>query len=398
MKKFSLKALGAILLGFVLAVSTLVAPANAAATAAWNGTAPTFTTGPSPAMNINFTAASAAQFRQVAISVRNAAGTAVPTGVTIDASSVNCKLVSLTGSNVTNANFCNRFDASQGSAGPRFGYSVQVGSTGSFNLQVQSGVFGGLSNGSYSLWVGTTDDFTLREFALIPFTVGPVSSTVTFDGNGSTSGATAAQTSAVSAALTSNGFSKTGYTFSGWNTAANGSGTAYANGATYSFSSSTTLFAQWTANGGGGGGSTPSASLSLSATQGQLVAGSSVAIVASGLQPTAPYTVVVRSTPQTIGTGNAVNGAVNTSVTLPAGLSAGWHSLTFSSTASDGSAMSSVLYFEVSSTGTLLATSSTIPAALANTGFDSAYYLAGGLALAVVGGGLMLIARRKASQ
>lgn len=151
-------------------------------------------------------------------------------------------------------------------------------------------------------------------------------------------------------------------------------------------------------SGGGGGGSAPSASLSLAVTQGQLVAGSSVGIVASGLQPTAPYTVVVRSTPQTIGTGNAVNGAVNTSVTLPSGLGAGWHSLTFNSTAVDGSAVTSVLYFEVSASGTLLATSSTEPAALANTGFDGVPYLAGGLSLAVVGGSLMLIARRRALQ
>ena len=33
--------------------------------------------------------------------------------------------------------------------------------------------------------------------------------------------------------LTANGFRRTGYVFSGWNTAANGTGTAYADGATY---------------------------------------------------------------------------------------------------------------------------------------------------------------------
>ena len=139
----------------------------------------------------------------------------------------------------------------------------------------------------------------------------------------------------------------------------------------------------------------PSASITLGAAQGQLVAGSSVAIVASGLQATAPYTVVVRSTPQTIGTGNAVSGAVNTSVTLPSNLGAGWHTLTFSSTASDGSPMTSVLYFEVSSTGTLLATSSTKPAALANTGFDAVPFIASGVALMILGAGVMLVARRK---
>lgn len=74
----------------------------------------------------------------------------------------------------------------------------------------------------------------------------PTSYTVTFDANGGT-GTTAAQTASASGALTANGFSKAGYTFAGWNTAANGTGVAYADGASYPFSSSTTLFAQWTA-------------------------------------------------------------------------------------------------------------------------------------------------------
>jgi uncharacterized repeat protein (TIGR02543 family) len=46
-------------------------------------------------------------------------------------------------------------------------------------------------------------------------------------------------------ALTANAFTRTGYTFSGWNTAANGTGTAYADGATYPFTASATLYAQW---------------------------------------------------------------------------------------------------------------------------------------------------------
>ena len=49
----------------------------------------------------------------------------------------------------------------------------------------------------------------------------------------------------VATALTPNGFTKTGYNFAGWNTAANGSGTAYANSATYAFSADVTLYAQW---------------------------------------------------------------------------------------------------------------------------------------------------------
>jgi uncharacterized repeat protein (TIGR02543 family) len=40
-------------------------------------------------------------------------------------------------------------------------------------------------------------------------------------------------------------FSNPGYTFTGWNTEANGSGTPYADGAPYSFEESTPLYAQW---------------------------------------------------------------------------------------------------------------------------------------------------------
>jgi uncharacterized repeat protein (TIGR02543 family) len=57
----------------------------------------------------------------------------------------------------------------------------------------------------------------------------------------------APETRSVPAALTANAFTRTGYSFAGWNTAANGSGTAYADAASYSFSASVTLYAQWTA-------------------------------------------------------------------------------------------------------------------------------------------------------
>lgn len=70
--------------------------------------------------------------------------------------------------------------------------------------------------------------------------------TVTFDTNGG-SGQLADQTSSVSAALSANTFTRSGYTMTGWNTAADGSGTAYADGATFSFTTDLTLYAQWSA-------------------------------------------------------------------------------------------------------------------------------------------------------
>lgn len=78
--------------------------------------------------------------------------------------------------------------------------------------------------------------------------VAQASNSVTFDSNTATSGSTASQTASASTTLNSNGFTKDGYTFIGWNTAANGSGTSYSSGYTYSFASGLTLYAQWSRN------------------------------------------------------------------------------------------------------------------------------------------------------
>jgi uncharacterized repeat protein (TIGR02543 family) len=75
--------------------------------------------------------------------------------------------------------------------------------------------------------------------------------TVTFDSNGG-SGTMTNQSIAFNAAanLTVNSFTRTGYSFTGWNTAADGSGISYADGASYTMSTAAgvTLFATWTAN------------------------------------------------------------------------------------------------------------------------------------------------------
>ena len=68
---------------------------------------------------------------------------------------------------------------------------------------------------------------------------------VTFDANGG-SGSMSPETEKAFAALTLNRFKRHGFTFDRWNTAANGSGSNYANGAAYHFNASTILFAQWT--------------------------------------------------------------------------------------------------------------------------------------------------------
>ena len=78
----------------------------------------------------------------------------------------------------------------------------------------------------------------------------PNNYTVTFNVNGGT-GSMSNQTIANNASsnLTTNAFIRTGYTFAGWNTLTNGTGTSYANGTSYTMGgANVTLYAQWTLN------------------------------------------------------------------------------------------------------------------------------------------------------
>jgi Listeria-Bacteroides repeat domain (List_Bact_rpt) len=70
--------------------------------------------------------------------------------------------------------------------------------------------------------------------------------TVTFNANGG-SGSMTAQVGNGPTNLDTNTFTYTGFTFNGWNTAADGSGTAYADGAAFPFTANATLYAQWVA-------------------------------------------------------------------------------------------------------------------------------------------------------
>ena len=71
---------------------------------------------------------------------------------------------------------------------------------------------------------------------------------VSFNANGG-SGAMGAEsyTTGVAKALTANAFTFTGHTFTGWNTAANGSGTAYTDGQIIAVNGAISLYAQWIA-------------------------------------------------------------------------------------------------------------------------------------------------------
>ena len=73
--------------------------------------------------------------------------------------------------------------------------------------------------------------------------------TVTYDNNGGTGSQTDSSSpynyNSTVTVLGVGTMAKTGYTFAGWNTAANGSGTPYSAGNTFTIAANTTLYAQW---------------------------------------------------------------------------------------------------------------------------------------------------------
>jgi hypothetical protein len=70
-------------------------------------------------------------------------------------------------------------------------------------------------------------------------------STITFNGNGATSGTMINSTGVAVANLPSNQFAKAGFYFGGWNTQADGLGASYANLASYTYGIDQTLYAKW---------------------------------------------------------------------------------------------------------------------------------------------------------
>jgi uncharacterized repeat protein (TIGR02543 family) len=129
-------------------------------------------------------------------------------------------------------------------------------------LQYQSN---SLSLGLSTNWVdltGATPPFTnnviasagaifyrLRQLAVVP------TYSVTYNGNGSTGGVVPSDpnnpyvSGATATVLSAGSLTNAGYTFAGWNTAANGSGTGYGPGSTFPIGGNTTLYAQWAVSG-----------------------------------------------------------------------------------------------------------------------------------------------------
>ena len=98
----------------------------------------------------------------------------------------------------------------------------------------------------------TANSLFIQKFSI---TYEPASSSITYSGNGNDSGSVPTDASSpyatgstVTVLGNTGSLTKSGYTFNGWNTAANGSGTSYASGNTFTISSNTTLYAQWLTN------------------------------------------------------------------------------------------------------------------------------------------------------
>lgn len=131
-------------------------------------------------------------------------------------------------------------------------YSLDLYASNNTSL-IASGTTVTITIGAGALNVGSATDFVLA-FQNGPTVVdtatvsvsASANKTVTFNSNGG-AGAMTNQSASTATALSANSFTRSGYTFSGWNTAANGSGTAYADGASFPFSANTTLYAQWSA-------------------------------------------------------------------------------------------------------------------------------------------------------
>lgn len=146
------------------------------------------------------------------------------------------------------------YDANGGSGAPSaqtktYGQALTISSTTptrtgyAFKRWVSS-----RSDGTFYFYPGDTTTYNGNQTLVAEWTLNTY--TISYNGNNATSGSVSSQTKNYGESLTlrSNGYSKTGHTFSKWNTKADGSGTNYNAGASYTANASATMYAQWTPN------------------------------------------------------------------------------------------------------------------------------------------------------
>ena len=132
-------------------------------------------------------------------------------------------------------------------------------------------------------------------FQLLLYIPGVVANdSVFFDANGA-SGTRSTQSSGSAANLTANPYERSGYNFAGWNTLPDGTGTAYADGANYSFSSTITLYAQWSLVPSSAGTGTTGIFLYLAGHEGSPAEGSAVYYGSVSIKPNTTYILSIQS-------------------------------------------------------------------------------------------------------
>lgn len=193
--------------------------------------------------------------------------------------------------------------------------------------------------------------------------------TVTFNANGGT-GSDYTQTSSGPTALTANSFIRTGYSFSGWNTATDGSGASFANSASFPFSTDDTLYAQWTlivATADSTRETEESCQsgifLTVRGGNGSGIKDSPVTYGACNLNPRTPYSLRIDHHMGTSGIHSVLalgtipnSGAFDNTVDLP-WLTAGNYKITLTSTHPDGSLLKLTNYITVNAAYTYLSVS-----------------------------------------
>ena len=119
----------------------------------------------------------------------------------------------------------------------------------------------------------TTSTLEQTPASSLVFVKGLLGKTVQFlSGSNDATGSMVAQSSTTTANLSANSYQRAGHVFAGWNTAANGTGTPYAAGASYNFAADLTLYAQWEAVPSSGGGESNSSGPGVSGAATQLAA------------------------------------------------------------------------------------------------------------------------------
>jgi uncharacterized repeat protein (TIGR02543 family) len=115
------------------------------------------------------------------------------------------------------------------------------------SMNTQTKYYTGSRGASGSVTVGVSPNSNLSVACEVTSAnIATASYVITYNANGGSGGPSEqAKTYNVNLTLSSSTPTRTGYTFTGWNTAANGSGTSYAAGGTYTANSAVTLYAQW---------------------------------------------------------------------------------------------------------------------------------------------------------